>query len=331
MKNPNGYGTVTKLSGNRRKPWIAKEGKTGKQKIIGYAPTKEAALALLADFNREPWDVDTASISLAQLYDLWNQKRAPRLSDANQRALRSVWKHIKALSKKPYRDIRAWIMQDTIDNCGRGASTQAKIKSLWMHLDRFALELGISSARYADLLTTQTPDAKPRTPFTQDEIALLWKHQKEPWVDSVLFLLYSGWRISEMFALTAESVDMEKQIMTGGIKTAAGKNRVVPIHTRILPIVEARLAEPGIYLFSNNGTQLTHDAFYVQWRAVMNNLGLNHTPHECRHTFRTLLDSAGANKVCIDRLLGHVSQGTGERVYTHKTIEELKSAIQLIK
>lgn len=54
------------------------------------------------------------------------------------------------------------------------------------------------------------------------------------------------------------------------------------------------------------------------------------TPHECRHTFRSRLDSAGANKVCIDRIMGHKSKGTGERVYTHKNIEELKMNIELI-
>lgn len=58
---------------------------------------------------------------------------------------------------------------------------------------------------------------------------------------------------------------------------------------------------------------------------------MNHTPHECRHTFRSRLDSAGANKVCIDRIMGHSSGNTGERVYTHKTLEELKEAIELIK
>lgn len=39
---------------------------------------------------------------------------------------------------------------------------------------------------------------------------------------------------------------------------------------------------------------------------------------------------AGANKVCIDRLMGHKSKGTGERVYTHKNIEELRTNIELI-
>ncbi|MEY8322180.1 hypothetical protein AAK894_14100 [Lachnospiraceae bacterium 46-61] len=48
MKNPNRYGTITKLSGNRRRPFIVKEGQTGQQKIIGYAATKTEALLLLA-------------------------------------------------------------------------------------------------------------------------------------------------------------------------------------------------------------------------------------------------------------------------------------------
>lgn len=57
---------------------------------------------------------------------------------------------------------------------------------------------------------------------------------------------------------------------------------------------------------------------------------MDHTPHECRHTFRSRLDTAGANSVCIDRIMGHASKGTGERIYTHKTIQELKNAIELI-
>ena len=58
---------------------------------------------------------------------------------------------------------------------------------------------------------------------------------------------------------------------------------------------------------------------------------MQHTPHECRHTFRSRLDSAGANKVAIDLMMGHKSSDVGERVYTHKTLQELKEAINLLK
>ena len=62
----------------------------------------------------------------------------------------------------------------------------------------------------------------------------------------------------------------------------------------------------------------------------MGELKLTHTHHECRHSFRSRLDSAGANKRCIDLLMGHKSKDVGERVYTHKTLDELREAIELL-
>ena len=41
-------------------------------------------------------------------------------------------------------------------------------------------------------------------------------------------------------------------------------------------------------------------------------------------------DSAGANRKCIDLLMGHVSKDTGNRVYNHKTLDELKATVELI-
>lgn len=40
-----------------------------------------------------------------------------------------------------------------------------------------------------------------------------------------------------------------------------------------------------------------------------------HTPHDCRHTFTSLLDSAGVNQLCIDRLIGHASTSLTTRTY----------------
>ena len=67
------------------------------------------------------------------------------------------------------------------------------------------------------------------------------------------------------------------------------------------------------------------------WRKIMDTAEMKHTPHECRHTFRSRLDSAGANKRCIDLMMGHKSKDVGERVYTHKTFGELKTAIELLE
>lgn len=331
MKNPNGYGTVTKLSGNRRKPFVVKEGISGKQKPIGYTATREEGLILLAQYNNDPWDIETDKITFRELYELWLEKRAVKLGKSNRSSLKSAYNHCSKLNKMRYKQIKSYQMQDCIDSCGCGYSTQGAIKNLFGHLDRFAMELDIISKCCSDLLTSEPIPETTKEVFSNAEVSRLWENEKLEWVDSILFFLYSGFRISEMIELKIETIDLEQQTMTGGTKTAAGKNRVVPIHSKILHIVQNRVKQSKSgYLFEYQGKKLNQTQYREFWNDIMQKLKMQHTPHECRHTFRSRLDSAGANKVCIDRLMGHKSKGTGERVYTHKNIEELRLNIELI-
>ena len=134
-----------------------------------------------------------------------------------------------------------------------------------------------------------------------------------------------------MLELKISDIDLTNNTMIGGTKTDAGKNRIVPIHSKILNIVQSQIqnSKSG-YLFEWRGKRILISTYRIYWNLLMKQLNMDHTPHEARHTFRSRLDSAGANKVCIDRLMGHKSEGTGERVYTHKNIDELKMNIELI-
>lgn len=49
---------------------------------------------------------------------------------------------------------------------------------------------------------------------------------------------------------------------------------------------------------------------------------MKHKPHDCRHTFATLLSNA--NATAIKKMIGHESYATTEKIYTHKNIEELR-------
>ena len=338
MRLPNGYGSVVKLSGKRRRPYMVRGGVYGyddrgypQYDVVGYAETREQGLTMLAEYNRNPWDVEKAKITLKELFELWKEKKAPKLGTSNRQSLCSAFNHCSKLLNKPYKVIRAYEMQETIDGCGKGYSTQAAIKNLWGHLDRFALELDVINRCYSELLTSDPVPPTSKQPFTDQEVETVWGHQAEPWVDSVLVFLYSGWRISELLNLKKSAVDLEAGTMTGGTKTKAGKNRVVPIHSKIRPFVEARMEQPGEYLFSYAGKKCSESQYRVFWAGFMSEWGMEHTPHETRHTFRTRLGSAGADQKCCDLLMGHTSKDTGNRTYNHKTIEELKTAIELIK
>lgn len=337
MKNPNGFGTVAKLSGTRRRPYIVKKTVGWNEKgypiydIIGYAATREEGLMMLSDYNRNPWDVDRAKITLEELFALWKEKKAPKLGQANRISITGAYRFCAALGQQPYKGIKAYQMQETIDTCGKSYSTQGAIKNLWGHLDRFAIELDITSSRYSELLTSDPIPPTSRLPFTDDEIARLWDHLSEPWVDTVLILIYSGWRISELMALTPKDIDLNAGTMKGGVKTKAGKNRIVPIHHKIRPFIEKRLSEGGTHLICRpDGQAYTQARYRDFWNDTMKNLSMSHTPHECRHTFETLLDRAGANRKCVDLLMGHTSKDTGNRVYNHKTLDELKATVELI-
>ena len=337
MRNPNGYGSVVKLSGNRRNPFHIRKtvGFNGKghpvYQTLGYTKTREEGMILLAQYNKQPWDINTANMTLEELFTLWLEKKYPKLGKSNQNALKSAYtKHCKSLHSRKYTEIKAYHMQEMIDNCGCGYSTQAAIKMLWSHLDKFALELDISKNNYSCLLKSDPIPETDKEIFSEEEIQVLWGMQDVSWVDSVLFFIYSGWRISELLELTTDSVDLENGTITGGKKTAAGKNRVVPIHSKVRHIVERRLNESDEYLFSHNGKKCSAESYRTFWSGIMAKAKMKHTPHECRHTFRSRLDSAGANKKCIDLMMGHKSQDIGERVYTKKSVDELKSAIEKI-
>jgi len=336
LRNPNGYGSVVKLSGNRRSPFHVRKTIGFNEKghpifqTLDYTATREEGMILLATYNKDPWDVDKANMTLGDLFDLWWERKAPKMGTSSQQSLKSAYNHCKSLKSHKYTNVKAYHMQDTIDNCGCGYSTQGAIKALWGHLDKLALELDVTMRNYSSLIAAAPIPETTKMPFSDEEVSVMWQMKNVLWVDSVLFLLYSGFRISEMLDLRADSINLENNTIMGGTKTKAGKDRIVPIHSKIQGIVERRVNVGGEHLFSNEGKRCSQSTYRIFWNEIMKAADIQHTPHDCRHTFRSRLDSAGANKKCIDLMMGHKSKDVGERVYTHKTLDELRDAIELV-
>ena len=65
MKHPNGYGSIFKLSGNRRNPFAVRIttgwDDDGKQvyEYLGYFPSRKKAMVALADYNNNPYDLSS--------------------------------------------------------------------------------------------------------------------------------------------------------------------------------------------------------------------------------------------------------------------------------
>ena len=93
----------------------------------------------------------------------------------------------------------------------------------------------------------------------------------------VLIGIYSGWRPQELSILQIADIDLEAETMKGGLKTDAGKNRIVPIHPIIKPLIENRMKEANTlqseYLFNDingqQGTYMTYDKYRKRFQKVM--------------------------------------------------------------
>ena len=71
--------------------------------------------------------------------------------------------------------------------------------------------------------------------------------------------------------------------------------------------------------------------FLYIFKSILSEVGLQkHTIHDTRHTFATMLNNADANSTSIIKLIGHSDFSTTEEIYTHKDIEELRKAINLL-
>lgn len=332
---PNGYGCITCLKGNRSKPWLVKvtvynEDGKGRQVPIGYEESEEKARILLAQYNDNPWDIDRDKVTFSELYKRWLKLKCPKLGKATQGSMKAAYRHCSKLYGMKYRRIKSYHMQQCIDECKLSYATQAAIKNLFYHLDQFAFECDIINKMYSQVTTAPPKPETTKKPFTEKEVQLLWDNCERENGDIPLLYIYTGFRLMELLQMTTDQINLEERTFKGGLKTANGKDRIIPIHPRIYEMVRIRLEQGNEYFLTYNGDMIPRTTFYTVWDNLLVPLGIQHTPHEARHTFRSRLDDAGANKKCIDLLMGHKSQDVGLRTYTHKTIEDLRTAINLI-
>lgn len=272
MKLPNGYGSVTKLSGNRRKPYLARvtlgwitdeqTGKSVQNRVpIGTFKTKKEALQALAEYGANPYDIQNNNLTLSELYQKWTEAYFPTLAnDSSIRTIKSAWKYCHVLYGMRVKDLRArhikGIMEDAYIIAARGkdagkkvyasAGTKSRIKSMFNLMLDYALEYELVDKNYArtfdlsdDIIKEQEEAKRGHIIFNDEEMKKLWDNVgKIRFVDWVLIQCYMGWRPQELAILELNDVNLEERYIVGGMKTQAGRHRTVPIHPKVFDLVK---------------------------------------------------------------------------------------------
>ena len=359
MKNPNGYGSVYKLSGNRRKPWAArvtigfeyskeKDRDIQKYKIIGYSETRKEAMKILSEYNAGITIKETISISslptFKEVYKEWSALKFEGMSHHSYRNYELAFRHCELLHNKKMINLRPDDLQEVINSYkDKSKSTVLTIKTIMNQIYAYAMKKEYVEKDYSKYLslTYQKPDKEMHSAFSKDEIAFLWDNINRENVDLILMMCYTGVRPVEFVKIKNENVHLDKGYFRAGVKTESGKNRIIPICSKIQHLFEKHYNSEHAFLLTKSNLRslterdkmnyYTYETFHKEiWNPTMNMLNMNHLPHDPRHTFASMMDRVGANPICTKRIMGHKIQDITAGTYTHKDIEDLKSAIELL-
>ncbi|WP_409229463.1 tyrosine-type recombinase/integrase [Gudongella sp. SC589] len=340
MRRGNGTGSVYKLHGNRRKPWIAiKTNKVeGQEKpvktIVGYATTSTEAKALLDAYNVGAYE-PVKNITLRKVYDEWRTQKERNTTDQTMKMYKYAWEKLSSLGSMKFAEIRTAHLQHVVnkmDDEGMSHSTISLVKTLMSQLYRHANKNDIVTKDYSKYIDMPKKNKSQKTTFTDLEIKRLHELAvKDPYINPILIMIYTGMRISELMDLTRFNIDLENMVITGGIKSDAGRDRVIPIHPKIQGYIKYWYDQDNEALIvTKTSRKMNADNYRANFfNPLMEQYGFRSdlTPHSCRHTFASKLAVAGVDTLHIQKLIGHADYALTANTYSHLEVDELKKAI----
>lgn len=358
----NGFGSIRKLSGNRTNPYAVFAPSTCRDergyqiydKALAYCPTWEIGFSVLAMYHTGQYkegdsvqnlleDVAHSKLTpvvnkilsalnvgsiegetFSQVYDKFMEwkfnENNRKLSNITRISYNTAFKNCTALHDKVFIKLKTIDLQNIVDECPLKHSSKQLIVNLLKQMYKYAAIHEMIEKDYSTYVTVKTENDNVKgVPFTKDDIQKLWINSNNPVCANILILIYSGLRISEYE--TAE-INLKEGYFFGGVKTEAGKNRYVPIHSAIMPLVKG------------NPNRLNKSSHYFRFNMydTLKKLGIQkHTPHDCRHTFAMLCDESGVKETDKKFIMGHAFQDVSNAIYGHRTLDYLKEQIELIK
>lgn len=357
MRNPPGYGSVIDLGPNRRRPIavrvpngfkVLEDGREIPQyKYLGYFERtpqgKKDAKLLLAQYNAgmpAPATNLNSCPDFSKCYDIWLDRHIKRIegqkgSVSNQLSASydAAFKRCAPIHKKQINCVKFQDVQDIADKASKmSQSTVRNLSTVLFNVFDFARKQKYIEENFIKDIefNYKKKNESIHDAFSEQEIEQLWENAENKNVQIILIMIYTGLRIEELLSIKCECVFLSERYMKGGIKTEAGKNRIIPIANKILPFV-TRLYSDEKYLMQHNQKRYSRSFFIKEvWNPVMQEMNFHHLPHDTRYTCASLMDRAGVNQNCIKEILGHAKEGVTNQIYIKKDINDLLNAINMI-
>lgn len=339
LRRANGLGTVYKLSDRRRRrPWVAAINK----RIVGYYQERSDALRALEGVvvNGMP---DGYNDTLQDVYQRWKDAHYRDLTDKGREGYELAWKRLSSLYDRKMRTIKTIDFQQIVDTAMLKSSTnqnpkplsrsgKEKIKQLCSQLCKQAMQDEIINRNFGEYIKLERGEKKEKGIFTAEDIVKLRRDDSRT-ARIILTLIYTGFRINELFSVRLRDVHLDDNYIMGGKKTEAGRDRIVPINQLIRPYIDEWCRRDNEYLVTTTtGKQINDKNFRSrEYYPLLEKLGIERkNPHCTRHTFATMMSGAGVAPETLKKIIGHAKFSTTAEIYIHKDLSELQEAIDKI-
>lgn len=369
-KLPNGFGSIRYLGSGRRNPYCVQPASTGldingcpiRPKPLCYVDSWYKGFAVLTAYNAGTYTegmqntlrlddgathiddvvrnilsnyslitqriagVASEKLTFAEIYEkAYNDKynTGKTYSKSSKGKLNAAYRKCESLYSRPFEEIRYIDLQSIIDSCPLKKGSLGDLLVLFHMMYAYAIKMDLVTTDYSQHLTIKDAEEDEHgVPFSLEELTQLWHDvDVDPTAELLLIMCYSGHRISEY---TIAEVNLKDGYFKGGVKTKTSRERIVPIHSAIYPLVKRRLRRDGTII----------NAVHTQRRCIAKYCtehGMDHTPHDTRHTFSMLCEKYGVPENDRKRMLGHTFKDVTNAVYGHRTLEDLRTELEKIQ
>lgn len=354
-KLPNGTGSIERVKktpqgktrlNQYRARLPAKKGR----KDIGFYKTYNDAMDALINYQ-EPAKTET----FGQLYKMVQSTEEFRnLTPKTQLRYNSSFDKFKDLHETNITDISYTDLQAVIDVMRREGYTKV-VKGKEVHkqystesikylrfvvnkIYKIAIRNNIQVTNLAPELSVKGKGKeRVKKIFNKKEIQKLFDNtDRVPNSRHILVLIYTGFRPGEYYNLNRENIDFETNtIKSFGIKSDAGKERIMYIHPKIRNIlIDLSIESKSGYILEYDDQPIKYDKIFYDsiYYPTLETLGIERKiPYSCRYTFATMAHNAGVDDKALQSLMGHTDFTITANSYIQDESEYIYSQLKKVQ
>ena len=291
-------------------------------------------------FNKVKERHDSKVPTFKEIFEILDLEEFVFLSKSARDGYNSWIKHFKLIYDRKINTITLQDLQLIFDKDKCGQGTKVHMKALCCKIFKYAVihQYINRDDDYTEFIRCgKLEENGKHYKFSIDEIKRL-RSENTDIAKIILIYIFSGLRANELLNIDRkdihidvicndDGVERKVSYFYTGLKTEAGKNRVVPIHDCIKPYVIELLLHKGKRIID----QSYNNFFKNHFKPYVEKLNMKHTLHDTRVTFTTLCQLNNVDVFSRKRILGHKMKDITFDTYTDTVINKLYTEINKIK